>query len=45
MTEQEQRIYNDLSAAGWNLFTSAQAKIEVARYLASLNYTKERKND
>ena len=38
MTEIEQQIYDDLSTAGWNLFTDKLAKIEVAQHLARKGY-------
>lgn len=38
MTEIEQQIYDDLSTAGWNLFTDNLAKIEVAKHLARKGY-------
>ena len=38
MTEIEQQIYDDLSTAGWNLFTDNSAKIEIARHLARKGY-------
>lgn len=38
MTEIEQQIYDDLSSAGWNLFTDNLAKIEVAQHLARKGY-------
>lgn len=38
MTEIEQQIYNDLSTAGWNLFTDTLAKMEVAKHLARKGY-------
>ena len=38
MTEIEQQIYEDLSTAGWNLFTDTLAKMEVAQHLAKKGY-------
>jgi hypothetical protein len=38
MTEIEQQIYDDLSTAGWNLFTDTLAKMEVAKHLARKGY-------
>lgn len=42
MTEIEQQIYNDLSTAGWNLFTDNQAKLEVAQHLARKGWVKNK---
>lgn len=33
-------IYNDLSTAGWHIFTSTQCKIDTAEHLANLGYCK-----
>lgn len=44
MTEIEQQIYDDLSTAGWNLFTDTSAKLQVALHLAQLGYKKEGEN-
>ena len=38
MTEIEQQIYDDLSTAGWNLFTDTLSKVEVAQHLARKGY-------
>lgn len=38
MTEIEQQIYDDLSTAGWDLFTDKLAKMEVAQHLARKGY-------
>lgn len=40
MNKQIETIYNDLSTAGWNIFTSAQSKIDTAEHLANLGYCK-----
>lgn len=37
----EDQIYNDLSTAGWNLFTDEQSKRQVARHLARCGYSKQ----
>ncbi len=37
----EDQIYNDLSTAGWNLFTDEQSKRQVARHLAMCGYSKQ----
>lgn len=40
MNKQIETIYNDLSTAGWNIFTSTQSKIDTAEHLANLGYCK-----
>lgn len=36
-----EQILNDLSTAGWNLFTDEHSKRQVARHLAILGYSKQ----
>ena len=38
--KQIETIYNDLSTAGWNVFTSTQCKIDTTEHLANLGYCK-----
>lgn len=40
MTEIEQQIYDDLSTAGWNLFTDDSAKRVIAQHLANKGWVK-----
>lgn len=45
MTDIERQIYNDLSTAGWNIFTDSSAKLQVALHLAKLGYNKKGEKD
>lgn len=42
MTEIEQQIYDDLSTAGWNLFTDERAKVDIAQHLARKGWVKNK---